>query len=133
MPNYDYKCLDCEHQFTAIRIIEQRDKVPVCPECEGATKRIYTTPPAVKDFVGSTRHKAKTDAWYQMVTEAQNEGIRSQTEMEVGLEQAHDLASKRGIPVERILGVKGKKKETTPEVKAKLSKAAKDQYNAIHK
>ena len=130
---YDYECLDCGHQFESITTVAERAKAPDCPKCEGAAKQVLINAPAVKDFVGSDRHRSKRDAWLQMVTEAQNEGIRSQTELEVGLGQAHDLAAKRGIPVERILGQKGRKKETTPEVKAKLSKAAKDQYNAINR
>jgi len=39
MPSYEYKCLDCGHQFLTVLTVSEHDKEkPPCPEC--GSKRV---------------------------------------------------------------------------------------------
>lgn len=43
MPNYDFKCEDCNYKFSKRVSFEKKDEVH-CPECEsGNTKQIFTS------------------------------------------------------------------------------------------
>lgn len=131
MPNYEYCCQNCGYEFTELRTVQSRNQTGECPKCEGLTSREYRTASNVQAFAGSDRHRSQRDKWLNMVNEAQSEGVQSQTEMEVGLEQAHDHAKKQGIPVDKILGKKGKKPKLTPELKQQFAKITRDQFNSI--
>ncbi len=41
MPNYDFRCLKCEHAFTKLVRIDDRINVK-CPKCNGDVKQIFT-------------------------------------------------------------------------------------------
>jgi putative FmdB family regulatory protein len=41
MPTYNYKCKDCEHQFSEFQKMSD-DPVKDCPQCEGEVKRIIS-------------------------------------------------------------------------------------------
>ncbi|MEW6325650.1 MAG: zinc ribbon domain-containing protein [Nitrospirota bacterium] len=44
MPQYDYRCIDCAHQFSVFQSLTQHGKEPVqCPACRsGKTERVFT-------------------------------------------------------------------------------------------
>lgn len=46
MPNYDFKCESCEHEFTENVPIANRDDVLPCPNCE--KKKVKRSVSAVK-------------------------------------------------------------------------------------
>ena len=39
MPTYDYKCLDCGHDFEVFQRMRAK-KIKKCPKCEGQVKRL---------------------------------------------------------------------------------------------
>lgn len=39
MPNYDYQCTDCGHQFEHFQSMND-PKLTTCPECQGQLKRL---------------------------------------------------------------------------------------------
>lgn len=43
MPRYDYKCLECEAEFTVVHLMSET--LEKCPECdsEGEFQKIYST------------------------------------------------------------------------------------------
>ena len=41
MPTYNYKCKDCEHQFSEFQKMSD-DPVKDCPQCEGEVRRIIS-------------------------------------------------------------------------------------------
>ena len=41
MPTYNYKCNDCEHQFSEFQKMSD-DPVKDCPQCEGKVRRIIS-------------------------------------------------------------------------------------------
>ena len=41
MPTYNYKCNDCEHQFSEFQKMSD-DPVKDCPQCEGEVRRIIS-------------------------------------------------------------------------------------------
>lgn len=53
MPAYDYRCTSCDTVFEVIRKAGQSAEEP-CPECGGATKRVFT--PVGVVFKGSGFH-----------------------------------------------------------------------------
>ena len=40
MPTYQFQCTACAHGFEVIQSFED-NTVPNCPECNGATKKVY--------------------------------------------------------------------------------------------
>ena len=42
MPIYDYRCIDCKHEFELYNKLAQKDKQK-CPKCKGITKTLITT------------------------------------------------------------------------------------------
>jgi putative FmdB family regulatory protein len=50
MPAYDYRCTVCDTTFEVVRSISDSGVV-TCPECNGATKRVFT--PVGVHFKGS--------------------------------------------------------------------------------
>lgn len=53
MPAYDFRCLACERVFELTRSLSDTSDV-TCPDCGGATKRIFT--PVGVVFKGSGFH-----------------------------------------------------------------------------
>lgn len=53
MPAYDYRCLACSRVFELTRSLSDTSHV-TCPECGGATKRVFT--PVGVVFKGSGFH-----------------------------------------------------------------------------
>jgi putative FmdB family regulatory protein len=135
MPTYDFECSVCKIEFEYILPIEQRNNLPSCPKCSTAEHvlRIYVKGPQMIAFPGSDALRSRVDAHANLVREVQAEGIRSNTEVEVGMEAAHDRAKKLGIPVEKILGPKGKKPALTEEKKAEFKKLAAAQHSEVTK
>jgi len=41
MPIYEYRCKDCEHEFTKMQSIKD-DSIPECPECSGESKKLIS-------------------------------------------------------------------------------------------
>ena len=41
MPTYEYKCLNCNHQFEVFQSIKD-DALSVCPECNGKLRRLIS-------------------------------------------------------------------------------------------
>lgn len=41
MPTYEYRCLDCGHQFEAFQSI-QADPIRACPKCSGRVERLIS-------------------------------------------------------------------------------------------
>ncbi|MFH1198439.1 MAG: FmdB family zinc ribbon protein [bacterium] len=39
MPTYDYKCLNCDHEFELFQRITE-DPIKECPKCSGVVKRL---------------------------------------------------------------------------------------------
>jgi putative FmdB family regulatory protein len=33
MPQYDYRCLDCQHNFSLILTLKEHEKQIICPKC----------------------------------------------------------------------------------------------------
>lgn len=50
MPLYVYRCQSCQSEFEKAQSIWD-DSLPPCPECEGETRKVITTPPTIQ-FVG---------------------------------------------------------------------------------
>ena len=55
MPTYDYKCFDCEHEFSTQQKMSE-DPIKVCPEC-GAE--------SVKRLISATAFHLKGSGWYK--------------------------------------------------------------------
>lgn len=53
MPAYDYRCTECDTTFEVVRKVGQTAEER-CPECGGATKRVFT--PVGVVFKGSGFH-----------------------------------------------------------------------------
>ena len=49
MPNYEYKCVACEHIFELWQNVG--DAAPPCPECESEVKKVFHAPRVI--FKGS--------------------------------------------------------------------------------
>jgi putative FmdB family regulatory protein len=41
MPEYEYKCLECENNFEEIQSIFD-ESIPVCPKCGGKSKKLIS-------------------------------------------------------------------------------------------
>lgn len=53
MPDYDYRCVECQERFEVSRPMGSKDE-PCCPECGSAAKRVFT--PVGVAFKGSGFH-----------------------------------------------------------------------------
>ena len=62
MPNYDYKCVYCDHVFERQRMIKDRNAPIDCPECfnYGTSHITFTKAPDIGDSVklGITRPRS---------------------------------------------------------------------------
>ena len=56
MPNYEYRCRDCKHQFELMQAYGE-EPVTICPECEGIVVRVIS--PVVAIFKGGKPSKGK--------------------------------------------------------------------------
>ena len=72
MPNYVYKCKECEHLTGASRPIADRNICPGCEVCAGETKKIIT-PISFSFAEGDRPESSKNDSYW---TNAQNEKER---------------------------------------------------------
>lgn len=54
MPTYDYACGDCGG-FDALRPLAERNEPAPCPECGGASPRVYATAPRLGLMEQGTR------------------------------------------------------------------------------
>lgn len=54
MPTYDYACRDCGG-FDALRSVSERNEPAACPECGGASPRVYATAPRLALLEEGTR------------------------------------------------------------------------------
>jgi putative FmdB family regulatory protein len=55
MPTYDYACAVCGG-FDAIRALAQRDEPAACPDCGGASSRVFVTAPRLALMEGGKRN-----------------------------------------------------------------------------
>lgn len=70
MPTYQYRCLDCEHEFEIVqRMID--DPLSECPECKGKIKRLIGAGAGII---------FKGDGFYS--TDYRSEGYKKQAEKE---------------------------------------------------
>lgn len=60
MPTYDYACQDCGG-FDAFRRLAQRNEPAVCPECGGASPRVFVSAPHLACVSSSTRNAIETN------------------------------------------------------------------------
>jgi putative FmdB family regulatory protein len=61
MPFYEYTCRSCEHSFSALRPISERDEPILCPKCgEGEVARNITTFSAIGAARAETCPEAST-------------------------------------------------------------------------
>ncbi|NTU71881.1 MAG: zinc ribbon domain-containing protein [Coriobacteriia bacterium] len=44
MPEYDYKCTECECQFSVNKRIAEATREEPCPECGEKTRRVWSVP-----------------------------------------------------------------------------------------
>ncbi len=58
MPNYDFRCPECNHKFEFQQTMSV-DTTPPCPECQKQSKDV----PTVKLITGGTFH-LKGSGWY---------------------------------------------------------------------
>lgn len=56
MPRYDYRCQHCATQFEAQHPMNAPS--PACPQCSGATNKVYLSAPAMHDHNTQGREKA---------------------------------------------------------------------------
>ncbi len=54
MPLYEYRCRNCDHQFEIQQAVTE-DALTVCPECEGALRKVFS--PVGIAFKGSGFYK----------------------------------------------------------------------------
>ncbi|MBU3918114.1 zinc ribbon domain-containing protein, partial [bacterium] len=44
MPLFDYRCSSCNHSFSELKRIAEKDNTTICPECKSeSTKRLITS------------------------------------------------------------------------------------------
>lgn len=60
MPTYDYACADCGG-FDAIRSLAQRDEPAACPDCGGASLRVFVAAPRLALMASGLRSAMATN------------------------------------------------------------------------
>jgi putative FmdB family regulatory protein len=60
MPTYDYDCNACGG-FDAFRTLSQRNEPAACPDCGGASPRVFASAPRLALMEGSTRTAIETN------------------------------------------------------------------------
>lgn len=60
MPTYDYACSQCGG-FDAFRTLAARNEAATCPECGGASPRVFVSAPRLGLMEGSTRRALETN------------------------------------------------------------------------
>jgi putative FmdB family regulatory protein len=60
MPTYDYACSGCGG-FDAFRSLAARNQPALCPDCGGASPRVFATAPRLALMDGSTRTAMATN------------------------------------------------------------------------
>jgi putative FmdB family regulatory protein len=60
MPTYDYACAACGG-FDAIKSLSQRDVPAACPECGGASPRVFVAAPQLALMASGTRDAMATN------------------------------------------------------------------------
>ena len=60
MPTYDYACADCGG-FDAFRSLADRNQPALCPDCGGASPRVFATAPRLALMDGGTRSAMATN------------------------------------------------------------------------
>jgi hypothetical protein len=60
MPTYDYACGDCGG-FDAFRSLADRNEPALCPDCGGASPRVFATAPRLALMDGGTRTAMATN------------------------------------------------------------------------
>jgi putative FmdB family regulatory protein len=60
MPTYDYACADCGG-FDAIRTLAQRDEPAACPDCGGASPRVFVAAPRLALMASGMRSAMATN------------------------------------------------------------------------
>lgn len=60
MPTYDYACEKCGG-FDAFRTLAARNEAATCPDCGGASPRVFASAPRLALMEGSTRRAMDTN------------------------------------------------------------------------
>ena len=60
MPTYDYACSDCGG-FDAFRVLSERNQPAPCPDCGGASPRVFASAPRLALMDGGTRNAMATN------------------------------------------------------------------------
>lgn len=55
MPRYDMKCPLCDERWEVQRAMSECDDPAPCPECGADGKLVFTNPPVVPWYPGTTR------------------------------------------------------------------------------
>ena len=51
MPMYEYRCIDCEHEFVEMTTYTKRDEPQECPECLSKnSERLLSAPSAIGGY-----------------------------------------------------------------------------------
>ena len=59
MPTYQYSCTDCGHFFEAVQSFSD-DSLTVCPECEGALRKVFNAVGVVFKGSGFYRNDSRS-------------------------------------------------------------------------
>ena len=61
MPTYQYSCKDCGHAFETVQSFSE-DSLTVCPQCEGALRKVYNAVGVVFKGSGFYRNDSRPKA-----------------------------------------------------------------------
>jgi putative FmdB family regulatory protein len=63
MPLYDYGCGECEHTFTAMKRISERNNPGPCEKCGNKNVNLLLSMPAILYSGTGTIHSKTDDGW----------------------------------------------------------------------
>ena len=58
MPRYDYRCVECEHNFELRQSFSEAGK-GTCPQCSGEGQRVYHAVPVIYKGSGFLHHRLR--------------------------------------------------------------------------
>ena len=103
MPTYGYQCTQCRHEFQVFQSMKD-DPIAICPECEGAVKRLlYPVGIVFKGtgwYVNDSRppEKSESDSSTKPETETKAEAPKTETPKVEAKVEAPKTPSKTEAP-----------------------------------